>query len=142
MAVVTSAVEAAVEVAEEEAEDDEEDEEESQPPPPMWDVQPVSAAIPERSPGHHRVVSNGGCSDTSDFVYEDPKAEVRTSGRDSGREKRDMRLIYMVTAIQRPEELRKWIANASDVDALGMVHAVRQLQDAWMKSEADLINTQ
>ena len=93
------------------------------------------------NPGHKRGVSNGGCSDTSDFVYDGEEAAMRPSGgRPEEPEKRDMRLLYVVTSIQRPEELRKWVANASDADALGMVHAVRQLQDSWMSSEASLIN--
>jgi hypothetical protein len=84
--------------------------------------------------GAGRVLSNG-CSERSDFVY-DEEEEV-TPLRES-----HLVLLHRVTAFTRVEQVREWVASASDADVLGLIAEVRYQQDAWLRSEADLINAQ
>ncbi|KAL1510300.1 hypothetical protein AB1Y20_006620 [Prymnesium parvum] len=97
----------------------------------------ANAPSPEASvsPGHERMLSNGGASEASDFVYDDDDTP-------RGQEKRNTKLLYVLTAIHQADQLRSWVAKATDEEALALVQSVRYMQDSWMKSEAALINAQ
>eukprot|EP00310_Coccolithus_braarudii_P007695 CAMPEP_0183364202 /NCGR_PEP_ID=MMETSP0164_2-20130417/78911_1 /TAXON_ID=221442 /ORGANISM="Coccolithus pelagicus ssp braarudi, Strain PLY182g" /LENGTH=361 /DNA_ID=CAMNT_0025539451 /DNA_START=9 /DNA_END=1094 /DNA_ORIENTATION=+ len=77
----------------------------------------------------------------SDFVYEEGEHPVAASKPVKPAGSNSL-LLHNFAALRGVEEVRGWFDAASEAQLLSLVGSVRELHDAWLQSQAQLINNE